>query len=446
MPSLDLPMAIVEIKDVQITPDPRGHLRGAHIDFPNAGSRSDVYSFDVAGWALGKFSPVVAIEVVHEGRSVFEIPVLIDRPDVAAAFPGMPGGERVGFSASLGALSVRREFEILLQAKLESGQAELVGSVRGERAELRSAYKPLVQPLMVTTLARTGSTWLNHVLSCHPEIVAFGPFRHETRVALYWATVLQELTQPQSYLSQFDPRDLSVRRWWLGDAGVDPRVMREPGVGAWLGVDRVRSLAATCQAQIDEFYAQHGAADDRVEYFVEKSPPWQVPLDLLQELYPNAREIILVRDFRDMFCSIRSYNEKRGISGFQRDGVETDAEYIASRVKRFAEALLRRWRSREDLVKLVRYEDLILEPTRTLTGLAEYLDIDSRRTAMDRVLHRAALKAAGAEVHRTAPDSKSSIGRWRRDLSPELLDVFADRLDPLLAEFGYETGVGAGHP
>jgi Sulfotransferase family len=434
-------VSIVEIRDVQMSAGPREHLHGGHIDRPRPGTASDIYSFEIAGWALGKSAPVAAIEMLHEGRPVLEVPVSIDRPDVASAFPGVAGSQRVGFSASVGALSVRREFEVLLQAKLESGQRELLGRVRGEREGLNSDYDPLVQPLMVTTLARTGSTWLNHVLSCHPQIVAFGPFKHETRVALYWATVLQELSQPNSYLSQFDPRDLSERRWWLGDAGVESRVMREPGLGRWLGLDRVRSLAANCQAQIDAFYAEHGASDERVEYFVEKCPPWQVPLDLLQELYPKAREIILVRDFRDMFCSIRSYNEKRGIAGFQRGGGETDAEYIASRVSRFAEALLQRWRSREGLAKLLRYEDLILEPRRTLTELTEYLELESASETIDEVLDRAARQEAAAEVHRTTPDTSSSIGRWRRDLSPELLEVFAEVLDPLLGEFGYETGI-----
>jgi hypothetical protein len=434
-------MSIVEITDVQIGAGAREHLHGGRLELPTAGTTSDIYSFDVTGWALGKSAPVASIEVLHEGRPVLELPVSVDRPDVAAAFPGVDGGERAGFWGSVGALSVRREFDVLVQAKLESGQRELLGSVRGEREELRSDYEPLVQPLMVTTLARTGSTWLNHVLSCHPQIVAFGPFKHETRVATYWATVLQELSQPNSYLAQFDPRDLNVRRWWLGDAGVETRVMREPGLGAWLGLARVRSLAATCQAQIDAFYAEHGAAGDLVEYFVEKCPPWQVPLDLLHELYPKAREIILVRDFRDMFCSIRSYNEKRGIAGFQRGGAETDAEYIALRVRRFAEALLRRWRSREGLAKLLRYEDMILEPTRTLTELTEYLELESAPETIDEVLDRAARQATRADVHRTTPDANSSIGRWRRDLSPELVEVCAEVLDPLLDEFGYETGV-----
>ena len=95
-----------------------------------------------------------------------------------------------------------------------------------------------------------------------------------------------------------------------------------------------------------------------------------------------------------MFCSIRSYNEKRGIAAGKRGGVETDAEYIASRVSGFAEALLRRWRSREGVAKLLRYEDLIVEPKRTLTEVTEYLELESAPETIDELVDRAAHQQA----------------------------------------------------
>ena len=37
---------------------------------------------------------------------------------------------------------------------------------------------------------------------------------------------------------------------------------------------------------------------------------------LTAELYPDAREVFLVRDFRDMVASIFAFNRKRGVRGF----------------------------------------------------------------------------------------------------------------------------------
>jgi hypothetical protein len=112
-------------------------------------------------------------------------------------------------------------------------------------------------------------------------------------------------------------------------------------------------------------------------------------------------------------------------------------------VSGFANALLARWRAREGFAKLLRYEDLILEPKRTLTDVTEYLELDSAPETIDEVIDRAARQGADTDAHRTTPDPSSSIGRWRRDLSPELVEVFADVLDPLLDEFGYETEIAA---
>ena len=41
--------------------------------------------------------------------------------------------------------------------------------------------------------------------------------------------------------------------------------------------------------------------------------------------------------------------------------------------------------------------------------------------------------------HRTANDPAATIGRWREDLSPELIAACAESLDPVLEAFGYEA-------
>ena len=79
------------------------------------------------------------------------------------------------------------------------------------------------------------------------------------------------------------------------------------------GSDHVADLATFAQQRIDAVYRQVAAlGDGRAEFFAEKClPEGNVP-QLLRELYPDAREVFLVRDFRDMLCSIRAFNEKRG--------------------------------------------------------------------------------------------------------------------------------------
>ena len=434
-------MRITEVRPYE--PDPE-HLHGAGLDRPASGATSDVYSLDVEGWAVGKSAPVACVEVVHEGRPIVELPLGVTRPEIGSSFTDIAEAERSGFWGSFGGLKLRARFELVLRARLESGQRVPLSALRGEREPLRTGYDPLVQPLMITTHGRSGSTWLVWLLSCHPQVVAFGPFAHDPRVATYWMTVLQELSQPASYLAQLDPPPLATPRWWLGEGAVGRSVRDDAGATRWLGLDAVRSLGAMCQARIDCFYAaqtdvQHDSR--RVKYFVEKFSPGLVVTDLLHEIYPRAKEVILVRDFRDMFCSIRAYNARRASKGFGLKQGESDAEYIASTLCRFARSLLQRWRARKGATHLLRYEDLVLEPERAFRELADYLDIDSTPATLKDALERAGSR--NVTSHQTAPDPVASIGRWRQDLTPELIELCEEVLGPLLTEFGYAVEPGA---
>jgi hypothetical protein len=429
--------SVVRITDVSVDPLSPGDLHGADIEVPRSGAARDVYSFEVEGWAVGHSAPIERIEVLQEGRVIHDFPSKLRRPDIDVMFPTVSDSASSGFRGSVGALSLRSKFEISIRVKLASGLHVRIGTIEGERQEMSSDYEPFVEPLMVNTVGRSGSTWLTWLLNCHPEVVAFKPFEHETRVASYWVTALQELSQPQSFLTQLDPPDLAARRWWLGDAGANRGALKDQELRRWLGNHSIRALAAICQSRIDAFYCANTAMSQHERYFVEKFSPWQVVPDLLSELYPNAKELILVRDFRDMFCSIRSFNEKRGVQGFGRDRADGDRDYIKTMVRGFANAVLGRWRQRASTAHLVRYEDLVLDPAGTLRQLLGYLGLDDSDAVVDETVELAQ-NAPGSVQHMTAGKPAASIGRWRRDLSAELQLACEEALDPVLGQFGYE--------
>jgi hypothetical protein len=432
-------MSLVRITNVATHNPPRDQLLGAHIDLPQAEASSDVYSFDVGGWVLGKTAPVARIEALLEGRPIFEIPCRFERRDVASAFPGVTGAESTGFRASIGALSLPSHFEVLIRATLENDVRVPLARIEGTRKALPASRGASIQPLAINTIGRSGSTWLTWLLGCHPNILAFEPFAHDARVATYWMSVLQDLSQPSSYRQQFGPRNLAAAHWWLGDEESAATEFGEGRLQTWLGEGAIVSLATLCQAQIEGFYAELAARASRTSsrYFVEKVLPYQVLPDLLSELYPEAREIILVRDFRDLLSSVLAFNEKRGYQAFGREQRDSDADYVRSTLRRSAESLLKRWRNREQAAHLVRYEDLVLDPAGTLGRLLRYLDLDHSDTAVEQTLE-SAQNAPGTDHHRTVSNPAASIGRWRHDLSEELKLLCEQALDPVLDQFGYE--------
>jgi Sulfotransferase family len=429
-------MALVEIARVDQRKGARGHLLGCRLDGPKEGAKSGSYGFEVVGWALAEAAPLAKIEVLQEGWVVAEAKPGKPREDIAAAFPAVGHAGRCGFRMPVSALDLRQEFELSLVARDGDGSYSRVAEVAGTRAPLPPAGEDLIQPLMVNTIGRSGSTWLVWLLSCLPEAVACSPWARDARVGTYWTSVLQALSRPQSYLAQLMPGPLEQRNWWLNRPDLHFGVGGDRALEGWLGADAIESLAEVCQARIDAFYRRLTGPGESPRYFVEKYLPFQLAPDLLAEMYPGAREVILVRDFRDMLCSIIAFNRKRGYEAFGRAEAGSDAEYVETTVANSARRLLRRLRERGEGAHLVRYEDLIQEPAATLEATMRFLGLEAGGKAIAATLERA--ESESLDEHRTTAKASASIGRWKLDLSPDLAEVCAEVLDPVLTEFGYE--------
>jgi hypothetical protein len=434
--------ALVEILDVSQLRAPEDML-AMHLGAPVAGDESATYGIITRGWALGGRAPVVAIEFTQDGSCVSRAPLGLPRPGVAAANPGVAEAARCGFVGLVNTLRLPREFELSVAALLEGGGRARLATVRGRRAPVRSSYEPRRQPLMVTTFGRTGSQAVMRLLEHHPEILVYRSFRYEQRIASYWIDVFLSLSSPESYMRQLHPPpDVDDLLWWTGAGGPAPPLeARDPRIQTWLGTEAVGELAAVCQERIESLYERIAEdAAGEVRYFAEKCSLRIAPL--VWDLYPGTRELILVRDFRDMVASVLAFNAKRGARGFGRGRARSDADYVRS-LRDWAAALDRALEQRADRAHVVRYEDLIERPADTLRDLLAYAGLDSSPATVDASIAAASEPAPELNEHATTPDARASIGRWRHDLDEELKAACDDVFGDLLARFGYEPTVEA---
>jgi len=115
------PTAPVEIVDVTLVKEgvEDGRLRGCHIDFPTDGQHTGGHAIEILGWAIGRSSPVVAVEIVEDGQVVLRTPLDQPRADLAAAFPDVPEADRCGFRTSLSVVGMTR-LRLELQAVLRN--------------------------------------------------------------------------------------------------------------------------------------------------------------------------------------------------------------------------------------------------------------------------------------------------------------------------------------
>ena len=405
-------------------------LRYAAIDKPVPSATGDGWSLDIRGTAIGDLEPVAHIEFMAAGAVIHTAACDAPRPDVE-------GGERSGFYATLGGLDLHAEFELRLNAVLAGGGRVPVGSITGRRSRLDSSFEPRLQPVFVTGPGRSGSTVFMQMLAGHPSILAWPPFEQEPRVITYWIEILRTLARPDSFMRQVTPAGNLNGDWWMGRRDPRPRSVGDADVQSWLAGEAVEELAAFAQTRIESLYGRLAARGDgrQFVYFAEKLRN-DIVSDLAWELYPGAREVVLVRDPRDVLCSVLATNEKRGAQPPPADPLRWIGEEFEGRIGVVASS----WERRRDRAHLLRYEDLMLNPVPTLTGLLEYLGLPPQDDAVHAMLAAAAQPAPGMSEHRTTPDPQASIGRYQRDLPPELLAECERRVGDAIAVFGYPVG------
>ena len=95
------------------------------------------------------------------------------------------------------------------------------------------------------------------------------------------------------------------------------------------------------------------------------------------------------------------------------------------------------WRDRGEPGSLVRYEDLIQNPTSVLAPLLERCGLDARPETVARLLR--ATNAPELRGHGSSHSPAASIGRWSKDLSPEMQRKVTERFSDLLADFSYPS-------
>jgi len=207
------------------------------------------------------------------------------------------------------------------------------------------------------------------------------------------------------------------------------------------GMDRAELLAmqAACPNLLafadrfaDRFLAQEGK-----ERWVEKTPNNVRAIGPILSWYPNARFIHVIRDGRDVACSLRHHPKER-IEHGRIIPIETNnpMDRCATRWRDdVCDGLAYRGHPR---VMEVRYEDLVRDPGDQFGRVCAFIG----ETFDESMLRPSANEPARPGQNLNNPDASSSItpkaiGRWERDLSGVERRVVDDIAGELLITLGY---------
>lgn len=431
-------MALVEIDDIELAPPQPGKVRAFALDAPRIGGRN-VYDVEFAGWILGADQAVKEIEIHQAGVVIRRAPLDQFRQDVARSYSDVPGADLSGFRTWVSVIGLEPDTKLQVRAVLADGSRARLASVSLRHQPVQSGFEPRLQPIMLTTMGRAGTTWTMRLLSEHPEIVVHRFHPYELRTARYWWHMLKTLSEPRDPHHSGQADRFQTNKLWVGYNPFYPEpIAVTPGLGEWMGRDYVEDLARFCQRSAEEAYLRiaAGQGQSNVRYMAEKHRADNLPW-LVWELYPKAKEIFLVRDFRDVYSSMLAYNQKHGRRAFGPEHLETDEEFAHFLRNSTIRNLSRSWPKRQERAHLIRYEDLITRPQEILRGVFEYLELDASDATIAGILDRASAENPEMKQHLTSSDVSNSLGRWKSSLSPNLQTVANDAFGDVLQQFGY---------
>ena len=433
-------MALIEIDDIDVSAPQPGKIRAHAIDAPRIGGR-DVYDIEFAGWVLGDGQRVKEIEIHQGGVVIRRAPLDQQRPDVVRDYPDAQESGIVGFRTWVSVVGLEPETILQLRAVLEDDTRSRLGSVALRHQPVQSGFTPRLQPLMLTTMGRAGTTWTMRLLSEHPEIVIHRWHPYELRTARYWWHMLKTLAEPRDPHHSAQADHFQTNKQWIGYNPFYPEpIAVTPGLADWMGREYIEDLARFCQRSAEETYLRIAAGQEQsdVTYMAEKHRADNLPW-LVWELYPKAKELFLVRDFRDVYSSMLAFNQKFGRRAFGPSHIETDAEFAQFLRNSTIRNLSRSWPKRQERAHLIRYEDLITEPQATLRGVLDYLELDATEATVLGMLERASAENPEMTRHLTSSDVSTSLGRWKSSLTPELQSVANSAFGDVLQQFGYQV-------
>lgn len=270
------------------------------------------------------------------------------------------------------------------------------------------------------SMPRSGSTLLSMMLGSHPAICC----PPEPWIVLTVAECLG-LGHVGSMIYGREWAGIASIEFLLNaerkQKGVVGKIIRVVGEASQMkSVDAARHI-------LEKAYQTHLNVSEK-SVFVDKTPRYYMILDLIDNLFPESRKIILLRNPLDIYSSFkRTWGTSRSI--FTTQGVSDHTRDFCEglfKISDYAEA-------KKDLICIVRYEDLILDNADVLRRICRYLDLEfsSNMMAYDKntdllEAYRKSPVGDPFEYERSAAGNLQTVNAWHRRLEKEEIQSLID--------------------
>ncbi|MDP2648518.1 MAG: sulfotransferase [bacterium] len=269
---------------------------------------------------------------------------------------------------------------------------------------------------------RSGTTLLRVMLGAHSALYA-GP---ELNVHVNLRTILERM-----------PALVPRRAYQLYDRGIIKELSSKFDVDE-RDVVRIRDASGSLAEFVDRFLTE-AAHKHGKERWIEKTPKNIEIVDYLFRHFPSSYFIHMIRDGRDVACSLRHHPKY-----MRRNGV-----LVRTNISNSIESCIDRWvrdvnlglAHRDDKRYMeVRYFSLLDDTRGELEKICDFIGVpfeeqmlsyDKKNSYKAKVEH-----FKPSERALKAPDT-SRVGRWQKDLSYEEACTIEERAGSLLRALGY---------
>ena len=175
--------------------------------------------------------------------------------------------------------------------------------------------------------------------------------------------------------------------------------------------------------------------------WADKTPQNVLHIERIFQIFPKSRFIHMIRDGRDVACSLRTFPRFKIVDG---ERVELNTRNpLEACIKRWVHDVSEgmKWRG-DQRYQEIKYESLVTESMEAAQDVLKFLDepwnenvtqfykIQSKSREDTKIVQN-----PGA----TQPIYSSAYGRWRREFSEEDKELFKSLAGDLLVELGYES-------
>lgn len=183
---------------------------------------------------------------------------------------------------------------------------------------------------------------------------------------------------------------------------------------------------------IDKIYFSYGKQNNnKFKIWGDKTPLNTGYYNFIYDVFPDSKYIGLIRDGRDVINSFFKFKKNIKYAVDKWNESIKDIEKIKKKVPK-------------DKFLLVKYEDLVSEPYNTIENILNFLGFNMEenilKTDRNTYLSKLGLLGGQTELHHVNVKKEitvSSIGKWKRELDPKIIDIVLPQIKDNLIKYGY---------